>query len=299
MNLGYCCINLTLNKKGVTTNRTMRKATFLQKGIPYASELALQNVLDLKKIIQWNIDNDIKVFRITSDLFPWASEYSLSDLTDYESISSVLYECGRMAKAANLRLSAHPGHFVKLASAGEEVVQNSIKDLEVHSKFFDLMGLEASYWNPLNIHVGCSFSKEVSDRFCQNFSRLSPNLQKRLVVENDDKESCYSVEQLLETITDKIGTPITFDYFHHSFHSQEIPEGDAARLAAKTWNGIKPLFHYSDSKNIYEGAKGNPRAHADHIYNKISEHVDCDIDLEAKAKELALLNYYKKIEASN
>jgi UV DNA damage endonuclease len=291
MNIGYCCINLTLNKKGVTTNRTMRKATFLQKGIPYASELALQNVQDLQKIIQWNIEKDIKVFRITSDLFPWASEYSLSDLPDYESIASILHECGRLAKSAKIRLSAHPGHFVKLASVKEEVVQNSIKDLEIHSEFFDLMGLEASHWNPLNIHVGCSFSKEVSARFCQNFSRLSPNLQKRLVVENDDKESCYSVEQILETITDVIRTPITFDYFHHSFHSQDIPEGDAARLAADTWNGIKPLFHYSDSKNIYEEAKGNPRAHADWIYNRISDHVDCDIDLEAKAKELALFKY--------
>ena len=291
INFGYCCINLTLGKSGVTTNRTMRRATFIQKGIPYASQLALANVTDLKKIIQWNINNNVKVFRITSDLFPWASEYSLSDLPDFKSISSVLRECGDMAKSANLRLSAHPGHFVKLASAREEVVKNSIKDLEIHSQFFDLMGLEASYQNPLNIHVGCSFSEDASKRFCDNFYRLSPNLQKRLVVENDDKDSCYSVEQLREFITDNIGTPITFDYFHHSSHSQEIPERIAAILAAETWGTERPLFHYSDSKKVYEGFSGNPRAHADYVYNKISEHVECDIDLEAKAKELALLKY--------
>ena len=63
INFGYCCINLTLGKSGVTTNRTMRKATFIQKGIPYASQLALANVTDLKKIIQWNINNNVKVFR--------------------------------------------------------------------------------------------------------------------------------------------------------------------------------------------------------------------------------------------
>ena len=294
MSLGYCCINLSLSKDGVTTNRTMRKATFQQKGMCYASALALQNVQDLKKIILWNIDHNVKVFRITSDLFPWASEYPLSTLPDFKSISSELHECGKLAKGSGLRLSAHPGHFVKLASKREEVVKNSIKDLEIHSEFFDLMGLDSSYWAPINIHVGTSFSEETSEIFCRNFEKLSPNLQKRLVVENDDKESCYSVEKILETITDRIGTPITFDYFHHSFHSEDIPERTAAILAAETW-GIetKPLFHYSDSKKIYEGFSGNPRAHADYIYNKINIYVDCDIELEAKAKDLALAKYIK------
>lgn len=291
MNLGYCCINLTLSKTGVMTNRTMRKATFLDKGIAYASQLALANVTDLRKIIQWNVTNNVKVFRITSDLFPWASEYSLSDLPDYKHISSVLSDCGTMARCSNLRLSAHPSHFVKLASQKENVVKAAIKDLETHSELFDLMGLEASHWNPLNIHVGCSFSEDASSRFCDNFYRLSNNVQKRLVVENDDKESCYSVAQLLQYITDKIKTPITFDYFHHSFHTQDVSEREAALLAAQTWGKKLPLFHYSDSKKIYEEFSGNPRAHADYIYNKILEHVPCDIDLEAKAKELALLKY--------
>ena len=291
MNLGYCCINLTLGKQGVTTNRTMRKATFLQKGISYASQLALANVTDLEKILKWNAQNNVKVFRISSDMFPWASEYSLSDLPDWESICAVLSRCGILAKDAEIRLSAHPGQFVKLASEREAVVSNSIKDLEIHSQVFDLIGLEDSHWNPINIHVGCSFSPAVANRFCDNFERLSPNLQKRLVVENDDKDSCFSVEQILEYITDVIGTPITFDYFHHSFHSQEIPEKTAALLAASTWHDYKPLFHFSDSRKLWEGSIGNPRAHSDYIYNKIEEHLDCDVELEAKAKELALLKY--------
>lgn len=291
MNLGYCCINLTLGKQGITTNRTMRKATFLQKGIKYASELALQNVQDLQKIIEWNSERNIKVFRVTSDLIPWASEYALTDLPDYESIAATLLECGGLANGSNQRLSAHPSHFVKLASSRPEVVDNSIKDLEIHSQIFDLMGLETSQWNPINIHVGCKFSEDNSKRFCDNFQRLSPNLKKRLVVENDDKDTCYSVEQILEYISDRIGTPITFDYFHHSFHNDGIPERDAAILACESWGIIAPLFHYSDSKKIYEGGVGNPRAHADYIYNRITEHVDCDVELEAKAKELALLRY--------
>ena len=45
MNLGYACINLTLsnNKPKVTTNRSMIKKTFLNKGFDYVSELSLLN----------------------------------------------------------------------------------------------------------------------------------------------------------------------------------------------------------------------------------------------------------------
>ena len=53
MNLGYACINLTLGKN-ITTNRTMIKKTFTQKGLDYVSDLVLQNVADLEKIIDWN-----------------------------------------------------------------------------------------------------------------------------------------------------------------------------------------------------------------------------------------------------
>ena len=55
MNLGYACINMELNaRKGVdrvTTNRSMIKKTFQEKGLDYASELIIQNVVDLNEII--------------------------------------------------------------------------------------------------------------------------------------------------------------------------------------------------------------------------------------------------------
>ena len=41
MNLGYACINMTLGKQKpkITTNRSMIKRTFTEKGIPYSTEL--------------------------------------------------------------------------------------------------------------------------------------------------------------------------------------------------------------------------------------------------------------------
>jgi UV DNA damage endonuclease len=293
INVGYCCINNTLNKRGITTGRAMRKATFEAKGLKYASELALANAKDLLEILMWNADNGIKVFRMGSGIFPWGTEYNETHLPDYFEIVSTLKMCGNFAKATGQRITAHPDHFVKLGSDKEKVVLNSIKDLELHSMIFDYMGLEASPYNAINIHVGMNFSEETAQRWIDNFRRLSPNLQARMVVENDDKESAFSIIQLFTYLHTELGIPLTFDYFHHQFHPDGLTTQDAAEFAAGTWpEGITPLFHYSESKNINENVTGNPRAHADYVFSRIDDFgLTLDVDLEEKAKELALFKY--------
>jgi len=293
INVGYCCLNNTLNKKGITTGRAMRKANFEAKGIKYASELALANAKDLLEILMWNADNGVKVFRMGSGIFPWGTEYNSTSLPDFFEIASTLRICGNFAKSTGQRITAHPDHFVKLGSDKQKVVDNSIKDLELHSEVFDLMGLDASPYNAINIHVGMNFSEETAQRWIDNFRKLSPNLQARMVVENDDKESSFSIIQLFTYLHAELGIPLTFDYFHHQFHPDGLTTQDAAELAAGTWpEGITPLFHYSESKNVNEHVQGNPRAHADYVFSRIDAFgLTIDVDLEAKAKELALFKY--------
>lgn len=291
--IGYCCINTQLNKQKITTGRGMIKRTFDQKGLPYASELALANAIDLVRIIQWNAENNIKVFRMGSGIFPWGSAYNVSDLPDYDEIVDALSTAGKLATTYGQRITAHPDHFVKLASTKPTVVENSLKDLELHSTVFDLMGLTATPYNALNIHVGMNFSEEVADRWIAAYHRLSDNCKARLVVENDDKASSFSVIQLFTYLHSALNIPITFDYFHHQFHPDGLSTQDAAELSAGTWpENIIPLFHYSESKNLNENVTGNPRAHADYVFNKIDDFgMTLHIDLEAKAKELALFKY--------
>lgn len=291
--VGYCCINTELQKRKITTNRTMIQRTFKQRGLKYASELALQNAKDLLPIFEWNAHHGIKVFRMSSGIFPWGTEYKLTSLPDYFAIASALRKAGDFARRHNIRVTAHPDHFVKLGSDKPKVVANSIKDLELHSEVFDLMGLDASPYNALNIHVGMNLRPEVIKNWITNYHKLSPNCKARLVVENDDKANAFSVVQLFTYLHSELDIPITFDYFHHTFHTDGLSTQDAAELAAATWpTGIIPLFHYSESKNVNEEVKGNPRAHADYVFNKIDDFgMTLDFDLEAKAKEKALIKY--------
>ena len=98
MKLGYACINMTLQQAGgITTNRGMRQKTFNERGLSYVSELALQNVKDLETIVKWNEEMGIKLFRMSSDIFPWVTYYTLQSLPDYEEIRSILENIGKLA----------------------------------------------------------------------------------------------------------------------------------------------------------------------------------------------------------
>jgi UV DNA damage endonuclease len=297
MNIGYACINMTLGEQTprITTNRSMVKKTFTQKGISYASELALQNSRDLFEILKWNVANNIKLFRTSSDMFPWASEYNLEDLPDYNKISNILKGCGTYANDNGLRINSHPGPFNVLVSPNPKVVQNTIVDLELHGKVFDMMGLSQTPYNNINIHCNGVYGDKISamDRFCANFEKLSDSVRKRLTIENDDKASMYSVSDLMY-LHKKIGIPIVFDYHHHQFCTGDLSEKDALELASTTWpKGVTPEVHYSESKALHEeNSKLKPQAHSDYIKQLPNLYGNVvDIMVEAKAKELAILPF--------
>jgi len=294
MRLGYCCINLSLKENGVSTNRGMIRKTFDEKGLEYVSQLVIENLLDLCKVIQWNADNDIQVYRMSSDLFPWMSEYKFKELPNYQFIKELCEIIGDFAKEKDIRLSFHPGQFDVLASPNPSVVDKTIHDLDQHARIMDLMGLPKSHYAAINIHIGGSYGDKESAlaRFCENFKRLAPSTRARLVVENDDKATQFSVQDLYDGVYQVAGCPITFDHLHHRFCTGGLSAHHAAHLAASTWGHITPLQHYSSSRKLYEDASTLDRSHADYVYDVIPSYgIEADVEIEAKAKDLALLKY--------
>ena len=324
MALGFACLNTQLQKSGTFTNRTCRKKTLHSKGLEYISGLAFQNCLDLRELVKWNRVMGIELFRVSSGLFPWMDEYDFRVLKDYKLIEITLRSVGELAERFNQRLTFHPGPFNCLASYNPDVVAKTIRELDKHSEQFNIMGFEPSNYNKINIHVGGSYDdKEATlERFCKNFELLADHTKKRLVVENDDKASEYSVKDLYEGVYKRIGIPITFDYYHHKFNTGGLTEEEALKLAATTWpTGIKQCCHYSESRRkeqlfelnkvlkqnnllleeltpdsvFYEMKKEIDKikeiAHSDYIYKEINTYgLDVDIVVEAKMKEQAILD---------
>ena len=297
MRIGYACINMTLQAAGgITTNRGMRQKTFKERGLPHVSDLTLQNVRDLVNIVKWNEEMGIKLFRMSSDIFPWMTHYDFEDLPDYDKIKNTLKGIGTLAEKYNQRLTFHPSHFNALGSPNPKVLESTIKELNEHSKIMDLMGLSATVYNKINIHIAGAYGDKQAtlDRWISNYHKLDPNTQARLTVENDDKENMYSVQELYDGVYKKCGVPIVFDYFHHKFCTGGLTEEEALKLAASTWpKGIIPCTHYSESRRkekLDESIKA--QAHSDLIKDTIQTYgLDIDVVVEAKHKELAVLNY--------
>jgi UV DNA damage endonuclease len=325
--LGYACINMTLGEEGILCNRSMIRRTFNAKGIDYASELIVSNMKSLLQLIHWNNENDIKVYRMSSNMFPWMSEYEFKDLPDYQEICDLLHAIGKLAIDNNQRLSFHPGQFCVLASPNETVVLNAMNELNKSAQIMDLMGLPKSRMSKINIHVGGAYGdkKSALNRFCKNYLRTSSSVQARLTVENDDKASMYSVSDLYWGVYKVVGIPIVFDYHHHQFCTGDLTEEEALRVAAKTWGNVKQCTHYSESRRIEqtlvveelmsnsniteqtlqdwptiakmhkEVSKIKVQAHSDYIVDEINDYgLDIDVVVESKAKELAVLSYLKK-----
>ncbi len=297
--LGYACINMELQETcGIQCSRSMIRRTFDQKGISYASQLALQNCRDLIEVVKWNNANGVKVFRVTSCLFPWASEYNIDDMPDIEGIAAALAEVGVIAAEGGQRLSLHPGPFNILASDTERVVQNCITDLKIHQKMMDMMLQPENRNAKINIHVGAAKGDrdKALDTWCRNFERLPEGVQKRLTVENDDKANLYSIKHLYDGVFKRTGVAIVADQHHHECGPQDLPWADALPLAASTWWDVRPTCHLSNSRQL-EDPKEARNAHSDWYYTPFIDcGLDVDVVLEAKMKERALMKYRQDFE---
>jgi len=285
-----------LREQGIFTNRTLRKATLEEKGHDYLSEIIIQNLKDLKTILETNESNGVRFFRMSSEIFPFYSHpvlgYIIESLPQSNTILSLLKDVGDYATKYNHRITTHPGPFNVLASPTQKVVDKTILDLECHSRIFDLMGLEPSVFNKINIHVGGAYGEptQALERFCKNFELLSYNCKQRLTVENDDRNSLYSVKSLYEGIHKKIGIPIVFDYHHHRFKAGGLSEQEALELAITTWpKEIIPVVHYSESKTLHAGEGRETPAHSNLVYGPMNHyHNSIDVMIEAKHKEKAI-----------
>ena len=293
--LGYACQNMALKNQKVRANRRAIKRTFEEKGLEYIGELVAQNLKDLHTILEWNHKHDIRVFRLSSDLTPWGSEYEFTDLPNATEVMALFKKAGQYALDHDIRLSFHPGQFCVLASPKEPVVLNAISDLELHGRLMDALLQPRSHLAKINIHLGGAYGdkQKAAQTFCKNFTRLSDAVKSRLTVENDDRTNLFSTKELYDYVYTNTGIPIVFDFHHHAIHPDGLSERDGLALAFKTWQ-VRPCTHYSESKQL-ERPTAILRAHSTLVYSKIPDHgFDFDCVVEAKGKEQAVLLHRRK-----
>jgi UV DNA damage endonuclease len=291
---GLCCISLKLKEQGFG-HQTMTYKRF--NSLPREEALTIlgnriqNNLMVTNKTIQFCAENNY-VYRVSSDIFPLITfdeaNVSLEDLPNHDAIQDEFDNIERTIKRTGVRVSCHPSEFNSLSSLTPKVIEKTIVELNFYSSFFDRIGLPADTNAPMNLHVhnNNGTREEISHRFYENFKRLDENCQKRMTIENDDKLNCWSVRELVDTFHQITGIPICFDYLHHKCHPNNLSEREAINMCYDTWR-TRPLFHYSESR-----PGNNPRAHADYAENPFETYgLEFDIDMELKAKDLAISRY--------
>jgi len=261
------------------------------------SELVIENLKDTLKVLDYNLKNHIYIYRLSSDSFPWMSEYEFSDLPNFNVIKNLMTQIGDKIKSNNIRCSYHPGPFNVLASENDSVVEKTIKELNKHAELMDLMGLDQTTFYPINIHINTTkpTCEEAAQRFVDRFPLLSDSCKKRLTLENDDSPNQYSVKMLYDMVHTKIGIPIVFDQHHFNYGPQDQSMEEALKLAHSTWS-TRAMTHMSSPKTL-EDNSGKQTAHADYIYEEIKTFgLDFDTEIEAKAKDLAVLRYRQQFQ---
>ncbi len=293
--LGLCCQFAEQPIACRTTTAKHIASLTPSAGRAKLSQLCLYNAQMLKASLEYCAANGIRAFRVQSQLFPVKTHpecgYDLRDLADTKTIIAILKDCGIFARENDLRLSFHPDQFVVLNSPSEDVVRKSVQELDYQAEVAELIGADT-----INIHGGGGYGNksEALKRFEENLGRLPARVRLRLTVENDDK--IYSPRDLLALcLKNKI--PLVYDVHHHRCLKDDRNIEQATSEALKTWGNREPLFHISSPKDGWNGP--DPARHHDYIdikdFPENWRKLEITVEIEAKAKELAVLKLMKEL----
>lgn len=282
MKIGYACLTVGVKETGFRTC-IMKNATEEK-----LLEIIEHNLNSLENIIDYNIKNNVKLFRISSDLIPFGSS-DINMISWWDYFQSKLSLIGKKIKDSGIRISMHPGQYTILNSPKEDVVRKAIEDLNYHNRV--LTSLEANSQNKIILHIGGVYGdkEEAIKRFIHNFGLLSDGIKERLVIENDDKS--YNIDEVLK-IGKKLNIPVVYDNLHNEILSFDNTKDDYYWIneCSKTWkkeDGVQKI-HYSQQNH-----DKRPGAHSTTIgiekFKGFIDKLDQDIDimLEVKDKNLS------------
>jgi UV DNA damage endonuclease len=282
-------------------------------------DIMVHNIASYKRLIEYvgSLPKELRMVRLGSDVLPvyteptWCYYWRLPMVRDY--CEKHFAPVGETARALDVRLSMHPGQFTVLASDNSEIVERSIEEFEYHTDVLRWMGYGRTFQDfKCNVHIsgrkGPAGIKAV-------LPRLSKEARNCITIENDENK--WGLDASLELADD---VALVLDIHHHWCREGEYiqPTDDRFARVIDSWRGVRPVIHYSYSRNEHlpEGfahnempdmptlletgyKKAKLRAHSDYYPNNavndyaLSFLPYADIMCESKAKNLASIDLYK------
>ncbi|CAB4163619.1 Uve UV damage repair endonuclease [uncultured Caudovirales phage] len=330
--IGFACKYVEITNSGVVSiphlNTGSTTVAWLNR---QTREVAEQRLWDLMKrnieathqLVKTvgELDDHLRMVRIGSDILPvythsdWSWFWRQSDVIAYA--ETHFAEVGRVARACNVRLSFHPGQFVVLASATEDIVNRSIEEFEYHATMANWMGFGKSFQDfKINVHIS---GRQGPEGIRRAWKKLSVEARNCITIENEEithgLADCLSLADIV---------PCVLDIHHHFIREGEYiqPDDDRVQQVIDSWRGHRPTMHYSVSREdllpdhpadilpdlgalLLAGHKKQKlRAHSDFMWNTAVNKWaggfcdQFDIMVEAKGKNLARDGFVKQLTES-
>ena len=227
MRIGYACLTVAVEQT------TIRTCTLKNAAPDRLLALTGENLSALERMIDYNLENGIRLYRISSDLVPFGS--SLAANLPWESIYAERFSSiAQKISAGNLRVSMHPGQYTVLNSADPGVVSRAISDLRYHVRVLDALRLDSTH--KIILHVGGKYGDPQSalSRFRAVYRNLDESIRRRLVLENDG--SIYTISEVLD-LCSSIGAPAVYDNLHNAIHPSDASKSDGywVEVCRPTW----------------------------------------------------------------
>lgn len=317
--IGFACkINESYDKAwpGLNTNTTTitwLNAQPKERAVERLWSILIKNTNTVYDQIQWLTKQPahLRMFRLSSDLLPaythddWMWFYFEPDVV--RELELRFAKIGALAREHDVRLSFHPGQFCVLASESSEIVERSIMEFEYHCDLIRYMGYGVEFQDfKCNVHIGGKQGPQGIKRATQRLSTVARNV---LCIEN--AEFSWGLDASLELVDT---CALTLDVHHHWIATGEYitPADRRVRKLWESWRGVRPVVHYSQSREDVIGenwdsdtpvdldqvlalgyTRAKLRAHSEMYWNTAQNRwlatfiPHADIMCEAKQKNLA------------
>jgi UV DNA damage endonuclease len=126
-----------------------------------AKDLAIKNLKDLDTILRWNYQNNISLFRISSNIFPHFTDRETESYS-IDISKNIFRDISITVKKYNHRVLMHPDQYNQVGAISEKVFESTLADLKHHADILDSIGVGSD--GVIIVHGGGTYGdKEKRD----------------------------------------------------------------------------------------------------------------------------------------
>lgn len=303
VNFGYVAMSVVL--EDASPSRTVTAKTYSQiveknpaAALNKVRKTTKDNLISTFRILKHNQGNGVQLYRFSSKMIPLATHPLLANWDYLQEFVGLFQDMGEYIIANGMRVSFHPDHYTIINSPRAELFQSALNDLNHQYRILEVMGVQKRAKMVIHIGGGYNNKEEAINRFKKNWCLLPHELQKTIILENDDK--IYSAEEVLD-LCESLKTAMVLDIHHYACNKAGQNLTNLLPRIINTWKNTDrpPKLHISSPKSPGDMRSHHDYVNPDDLYPVLmmlrDMNNEIDIMVEAKRKDEAMFELVKSL----